>query len=523
MARLLVIDDDLAQLQLRKAIFENAGHEVSTAPDVAQALAAFSASPPDLVLTDLRLPETVHGLALIRRLRELSSTVRIVVLSGLPGDLDGTPEEKLVDQILGKPIRTQDLIRLIGQLTLWFVCLFAVRLFAATELRVNLSQPSEVVGEIEMSAPGSDWFMPGREAAVASLTVDGKQTQHIILYAGNERRTYGFFAGLQAAGEHRIRVDRDPVHSPAASDLKIHSVRLRPPGEIEVAHAPILYARRNTIGRFSDVPLLMYCERLVESGQPVLQYTVVFSNEDGGTSTRALMARWGRTTDIEYIYRVWPMTGRAIIQGRNHKDLEFTGPYEGKHPLLIPVTDNNMVAGEGPSDLRFQIAPVVVNLDNHSREQVMDDDPTTYRVASVELEREGKLRAHGVVDGEKISDPRNYLYIEAKISNENSRLAAVAGADGKWMSSNLGRPDYAVERSGWVRTTIEWPPATPIRQLGFQCLTADKAHSGVCRVLEVSKVFYLDSDYRPGRNLLRISEPREIPTGQMVTWSLESK
>jgi hypothetical protein len=35
-----------------------------------------------------------------------------------------------------------------------------------------------------------------------------------------------------------------------------------------------------------------------------LQYSIIWSNEDGGTNTPQLMARWGRSTDIEWIYRV---------------------------------------------------------------------------------------------------------------------------------------------------------------------------------------------------------------------------
>ena len=91
---------------------------------------------------------------------------------------------------------------------------------------------------------------------------------------------------------------------------------------MQLAHGPILYARVNTIGRVTDITLLSYCERLVENGRAVLQYTVIFSNEDGGTSTRALMSRWGRTTDVEYIYRAWldarGNVERATIQARDH-------------------------------------------------------------------------------------------------------------------------------------------------------------------------------------------------------------
>ncbi len=56
-----------------------------------------------------------------------------------------------------------------------------------------------------------------------------------------------------------------------------------------IARAPVLFARENTVAYFSDVPLLVYAER---EGN-FLTYTVIFSNEDGGTSTRALMDRGG--------------------------------------------------------------------------------------------------------------------------------------------------------------------------------------------------------------------------------------
>ena len=90
----------------------------------------------------------------------------------------------------------------------------------------------------------------------------------------------------------------------------------------------MFYARANTIGKFTDIPLVLYCERLSENGDPFLQYTLIFSNEDGGTSTRALMARWGRTTDVEYVYRAFLNADgslrRATIQVEGHKEKEFT-------------------------------------------------------------------------------------------------------------------------------------------------------------------------------------------------------
>jgi hypothetical protein len=199
---------------------------------------------------------------------------------------------------------------------------------------------------------------------------------------------------------------------------------------------------------------------------------------------------------------------------------------------LIPVTDNNMVSDEVPSEVRYQIAPILVDLTTHSREQVMDDDPLTYRVMAKELEREDKLRKFGVVDLQKISDVRNYLYIEAKVAVVNAGLVTLARGKngGVWRSSAIGRFDYAVDRDGWIRTTVELPPGTraeDLGEIGFTCVVVPDREkkmplTGSCRVEEVGKVFLLDRDYRPGASLWSLRQAVEIPAGITSTYRLQS-
>jgi hypothetical protein len=272
----------------------------------------------------------------------------------------------------------------------------------------------------------------------------------------------------------------------------------------------------------------MYCERLGK----VLQYTAIFSNEDGGTSTRALMARWGRTTDIEYVYRHDLSTGRATIQAKDHREIAFDGRRDGAHPMLIPVTKNNMVAAVGTSAVRYQLAPVTVDLTRATRESIMDAHPDLYRVMARELEREGKLRPFGAVAGENISDPRNYLYLDFLVRNRHSAVAVLVRLDGErtWRSSHLGRPDYAIEREGWVRTTVELPPGTKageVAEVAFECLVARKgsewAGTGTCTVAEWPHAFLLDANYRPGPNLAQQWKSTDIPTGTMIAAPLRQR
>lgn len=412
--------------------------------------------------------------------------------------------------------------------------LFAAIASAESRHPFNVSQIGEIIATIEMSSPGADWAKSGAEAAVAAISLNGKLHQHVILHAGGATHKYRVSLGSLNPGQHELTIVRDALHSAPQAQLKVAFIRME---EISTSHpeydvqanAPVLFARLNTVGKFSDVPLLLYCERLKESGEGILQYTVIFSNEDGGTSTRTLMGRWGRTTDIEYVYKRFLKTGTATVQGPNHVEVEFTGERERAHPLLMPVTNNNMIAAAKDSPLQFRLAPVVVDLTTASREQVMDQHPVIYAVMAKELVREGKLRPFGVVAGEKISDPRNYLYVDYSATLTNSALTvSVRTKDGATFASDLGRPEIAISRSGHVRTTIELPPATiptGIAALQFDCRLAPPpknepaAHSGSCMLDGVTKVFQLRDDYSPGKSFGWRKESVTLPTGRGMSFA----
>lgn len=105
--RVLVVDDDAPGLEIRRLVFERNGFEVVAASDAKSARSAFALQPPDAVVLDLRVPEVEDGLALIREFQ----SARIVVLCGNRADLDHRDEAKLVHAILGKPVRSEQVIR----------------------------------------------------------------------------------------------------------------------------------------------------------------------------------------------------------------------------------------------------------------------------------------------------------------------------------------------------------------------------------------------------------------------------
>ena len=77
MARILVVEDDPIQLEMRRQILEHAGYEVVAAQNASEALERFAGCP--VVVMDLRIPEPEDGLRLIQA---LAGKARIIVLSG---------------------------------------------------------------------------------------------------------------------------------------------------------------------------------------------------------------------------------------------------------------------------------------------------------------------------------------------------------------------------------------------------------------------------------------------------------
>lgn len=78
-ARLLVIDDDAALVELLQSYLSAQGYEVVTAVNGRQGLRQFYETRPDLVLLDVTMPE-MDGWETLRRLRELSD-VPIIMLT----------------------------------------------------------------------------------------------------------------------------------------------------------------------------------------------------------------------------------------------------------------------------------------------------------------------------------------------------------------------------------------------------------------------------------------------------------
>ena len=82
--KVLAVDDDEAVLALLLNVLQDAGYEVSTAQDGAEALRMAQSQPLDLVLTDLVMPNR-DGIEVIQTIRKQQPNLRIIAISGAFG------------------------------------------------------------------------------------------------------------------------------------------------------------------------------------------------------------------------------------------------------------------------------------------------------------------------------------------------------------------------------------------------------------------------------------------------------
>jgi DNA-binding response OmpR family regulator len=119
MAKILVLDDELSILLMIKKMLEKAGHEVSLALNGKEGLELFEKNRPDLLITDIIMPEK-EGLETIFELRRKYPKLKIIAISG-GGRIspDGyLPGAKLLgaDMTFQKPLDQKEFLLAVSQL-----------------------------------------------------------------------------------------------------------------------------------------------------------------------------------------------------------------------------------------------------------------------------------------------------------------------------------------------------------------------------------------------------------------------
>ena len=115
--KVLIVDDNQDLAFLIKWMLEDEGYEVRSAKNGTDGYSVYLLFNPDLVLTDIQMPEK-NGLELIKEIRYLNPEVRTIYMSG---DLSqyGLPLEEEKEKhhagVLEKPFSKNELISLLSR------------------------------------------------------------------------------------------------------------------------------------------------------------------------------------------------------------------------------------------------------------------------------------------------------------------------------------------------------------------------------------------------------------------------
>ena len=114
MATILVIEDDPQFRQMLAQMLTQAGHQVETAENGVLGLERFRQSAPELVITDILMPEK-DGIDTILEIKREGTDTRVIAISG--GRRAITPQFNLdsaaligVQQVLAKPFSRQQIL-----------------------------------------------------------------------------------------------------------------------------------------------------------------------------------------------------------------------------------------------------------------------------------------------------------------------------------------------------------------------------------------------------------------------------
>jgi DNA-binding response OmpR family regulator len=113
----LIVDDDTKIRNLLRSVLETAGYSVQDSADGNQALASIRRRCPDIVLTDIVMPD-MEGIELIKKMRMITKSFKIVAMSGAGASSKYLQAARLLgaDATIQKPIAIDTLLELMRSL-----------------------------------------------------------------------------------------------------------------------------------------------------------------------------------------------------------------------------------------------------------------------------------------------------------------------------------------------------------------------------------------------------------------------
>jgi DNA-binding NtrC family response regulator len=116
---LLVVDDEETMRELLRRVLEPEGYEVTTAADVASALAALEQKRPAAVLCDVHMPGSQDGLWLADQIRTVAPSTAVLLVTGDPSIPPSQSLRRGVVAYLVKPFNRETLLRAVRSAVDW--------------------------------------------------------------------------------------------------------------------------------------------------------------------------------------------------------------------------------------------------------------------------------------------------------------------------------------------------------------------------------------------------------------------
>ena len=119
MATIIIIDDEEGLRKMLRHSLENLGHVIHEAPDGRRGVELVKSHSPDLIITDILMPEQ-EGLETIRLVRRSAPDIPIIAISGggrtARMDFLEVAQEFGANATVSKPFRPREFVQLVERL-----------------------------------------------------------------------------------------------------------------------------------------------------------------------------------------------------------------------------------------------------------------------------------------------------------------------------------------------------------------------------------------------------------------------
>lgn len=249
-AHILVVDDDPdVALLVKMVLTRRGGYEVEIAMDGAGALAAVEARPPELVVTDIEMPE-INGLDLVKALRRRIPDLPVIVMTAhVSVDYAVSALRAQANEFLTKPIDNNQLLDTVA------------KLLAEQRDRKKAHTPQVILAigahpdDVEIGVGGilAAHAQAGDELTILTLSRgarggDATNRQHESLAAAEMLGARLFMKDLvdteMSSGGSTVRLIEEVVQEVQPTIVYTHSVNDRHQDHRAVAEATIVATRK---------------------------------------------------------------------------------------------------------------------------------------------------------------------------------------------------------------------------------------------------------------------------------------